>query len=70
MKNFTIIELRNTEAYRNAIMNSYRIYLDNNDNFIKFKVRKKNKETQMSGKITTLKQFNEQLVIFIKELNE
>ena len=70
IKNFTIQELRNTEEYRNAIMSSYRIYVDNNDKYIKFKVRKQQQETELSGEIYNLKQFREQLILFIQQLNK
>ena len=60
--------LRSTEPYRTAVMNGYRIYIENYSNGFKFRVRRRNKETDYSQKITTLKQFQEQLIIFIAEL--
>lgn len=69
-KNFTTEELRETHEYRNAIMNSYRIYLDDNSEYLKFSVRKRYKETELSGKIYTLKQFSEQLLLFMIQLNK
>lgn len=70
MLKFTELELRNSDMYRNAIMNSYRIYLDSNYSYLRFRVSKRMRKTEMSGKIYTLKQFEEQLIIFIQQLNQ
>ncbi|WP_299836098.1 hypothetical protein [uncultured Tenacibaculum sp.] len=67
-RNFSLEDLRNSEEYKNAIMNSYRIYLDDNDSFIRFSLSKRKKQTELSGKIYTLKQFREQLIIYMQEL--
>ncbi len=68
-KDFTLEELRNTEEYRNAIMSSYRIYIDSNNRFIKFKISKRRKTSELSGEIYTLKQFRNQLILFMQDLS-
>jgi hypothetical protein len=66
---FSIKDLKETEDYRNAIFQGYKIYIDYNDVFLKFKIRKGKKESSLSGKIKTLKEFQGQLRLFISTLN-
>lgn len=67
--NFTIQELRNTNTYRTAIMSGYKIKYESNNVFLKFSLRKRLKETVQSSEIKTIRQFNEQLKLFMLEIN-
>jgi hypothetical protein len=68
MLSFNEAQIRNTEAYRNAILSGYKIFPSFSGEYMTFKVKKGNKETAKSGKIQTYAQFNEQLMLFIQEL--
>ena len=69
MLSFSIYILRNTTEYKAAIMQGYKFNVDYNDYFLKFNLKKGEKETSYSGKVQTLKQFRDQLLLFITELN-
>ena len=62
-------QLINIDFYREAIMNSYRFNIEFNNHYCKFQLRKRMKETAISGEIRTLKEFQEQLILFIRELS-
>ncbi|WP_240561064.1 hypothetical protein [Tenacibaculum aquimarinum] len=62
-------EIRNSQGYRTAIMQGYRIELEYNSVFFKFYISKGKVKTCYSNKLKTIKQFEEQLIIFIRELH-
>lgn len=66
---FTEAQIRNTSAYRNAILDGYKIRCDFRGDYMLFKMKKGTKITVYSGRIHTYTQFFEQLTLFIFELN-
>lgn len=64
----SITELRNSQAYRTAIMQGYKIELEYNAMFFKFYISKRKVKTCYSNKLKTIKQFERQMILFIKEL--
>ena len=61
-------ELRNSQPYRTAIMQGYRIELEYNSTFFKFYISKNKRKTSYSNNMKTIKQFENQLILFIREL--
>lgn len=69
MLSFTEAQIRNTEAYRNAILNGYKIISDFRGQYMTFSMKKGKRKTSESGRIQTYKQFYNQLVLFMQELH-